>query len=136
MANRPNKTHTTKKKKTQAEINRIKPTGVLTFDSLVKKSTHINTINVELPDGEVQEFYHLPMTIDQAEEFFDTIGGDDKTVADVIFAKKTMLTNQMVNKDGSKFAENVEVWGPIDTNIVTRLVDAIMGSGKEDGPED
>ena len=137
MANRPNRNRTvTKKKKTQSEINRIKPAGVLTFEALAKKSTNIKTINVELPDGEIQEFYHLPMTIDQAEEFFDTIGGDDKTVADVIHAKKVMLTNQMVNKDGTPFAQSVEDWGPIDTQIVTALVDAIMMSGREDGPED
>lgn len=136
MANRPTKNRNIKKKKTQAEINRVKPAGVLTFEALAKKSTNIKTINVELPDGEILEFYHLPMTVDQAEEFFDTIGGEDKTVADVIFAKKTMLTNQIVNRDGSKFVESVEAWGTIDTHAVTALVDAIMSSSREDAGED
>lgn len=144
MANRPDRNRnksTTAKKKTQAEINRIKPAGTLTFDVLKQKSTRITTINVKLPDGDVLEFYHLPMTIDQAEEFFDTISGKDengesKTVSDIIVAKKTMLTNQLVNKDGSKFVQSIEDWGPIDTEAVTAIADAIMESPRSEAGED
>lgn len=143
MANRPNRNRSadSKKKKTQGEINKTKPKGVLTFDLLQEKSHRIQTINVQLPDGDILEFYHLPMTIDQAEEFFDTIAGknedgSDKTLADIIYAKKTLLTNQMVNKDGSKFVDSVESWGSIDTHAVTSLVDAIMESPRSEAGED
>lgn len=143
MANRPdrNRSKSITKKKTQAEINRVKASGVLTLDVLKERSKRIRTINVKLPDGDILEFYHLPMTVDQAEEFFDTIAGrnedgSDKTVADIIFAKKTMLTNQLVNKDGSKLTDSVDAWGPIDSQAVTAIVDAILESAQSEAGED
>ncbi len=145
MGNRPDRTRnrstSTAKKKTQAEINRVKPSGVLTLGLLQEKSKRIVTINVKLPDGDILEFYHLPMTVDQAEEFFDTIAGknedgSEKTIADIIFARKTLLTNQLVNKDGSKFVESVDAWGPISSLAVTAISEAILESPQSEAGED
>lgn len=139
MANRPdrnNRNKSTTKKKTQAEINRVKPAGVLSFDSLQEKSSRIHTINVQLPDGEILEFYHLPMTVQAAEEFFDVIRDKDGGLSDVIAAKRNMLTDQMVNKDGSKFVDSPEAWNGIDIQIVNSIVDAILESPRSEAGED
>lgn len=140
MANRPdrnrNKNNGGTKKKTQAEINRVKPAGILTFDALREKSTRIQTINVKLPDGDIFEFYHLPMTVAQAEEFFETIKAQDSGLADVITAKRNMLTDQLVNKDGSKFVESADAWDSVDIQAVNALVDAILESPQAEAGED
>lgn len=140
MANRPDRNSrsksTTNKKKTQQEINKTKAVGVLSFDSLKEKSTRIQTINVQLPDGDILEFYHLPMTCAQAEDFFDVLKSEGATLADVILAKKGMLTDQLVHKDGSKFVESVEAWDGIDIQAVNAIIDAILESPRSNAGED
>lgn len=133
MANRPNRNRKVEKKKTQAEINRTKAAGVLTLDTLKQKSDKINTINVQLPDKDILEFYHLPMTCLQAEEFFQAIKDREDNV---IAIKKSILTEQMVNKDGSKFVESVEAWDDIDVQAVNAIFDAILESPRTEAGED
>lgn len=134
MANRPdrNRSKTASKKKTQAEINRTKPAGILTLDLLNKKSARIKTINVLLPDGEILEFYHKPMTVAQAEAFFSTINNEE----DRLPALKSMLTDQMVNSDGTPFVESDEAWDNVDVQALNNLVDAILGSARSEAGED
>lgn len=134
MANRPDRNRNkATKKKTQAEINRAKASGVLTFDALVQKSSRIQTINVQLPDGEIQEFYHLPMTVAQAEDFFQAVKEENSNVIEI---KKSILTDQMATKDGKAFVESVEVWDNIDVQIVNALFDAILESPRANAGED
>jgi hypothetical protein len=146
MANRPNRNSrntSIPKKKTQSEINRTKPVGVLSLNLLKEKSKRIQTINVQLPDKDILEFYHLPMSVAQAEEFFDLIRSENSTLSDTILAKKNMLNDQLVNKDGSKFVdenlsdeERLAVWDPIDIQAVNAIVDAILESPRSEAGED
>jgi hypothetical protein len=144
MANRPkNRNSSSSTKKTQAEINRTKPAGILTLSTLREKSKRIQTINVQLPDKDILEFYHLPMSVAQAEEFFDLIRSENSTLSDTILAKKNMLNDQLVNKDGSKFVdenlsdeERLAVWDPIDIQAVNAIVDAILESPRSEAGED
>lgn len=133
MANRPdrNRAKSTIKKKSQAEINRTKPLGTLTFDVLSEKSSRVKTINVLLPDGEIYEFYHLPMTVAEADEFFKK---DEEGLR--ISKLKSMLTDQMVNKDGTPFVESADAWDGVDVQILNNLVDAILGSARAEAGED
>lgn len=134
MANRPdrNRNKSTIKKKSQAEINKTKAVGVLTLDLLNQKSTRVKTINVLFPDGDILEFYHKPMTVSQAEAFFDAVGSEE----DRLSALKSMLTDQMVNKDGTPFVENDDAWNNVDVQALNALVDAILGSSRAEAGED
>lgn len=142
MANRPvrNRNRTTPNttaKRTQAEINRTKPVGVLSLEVMNEKSIRVKTINVRLPDGDIYEFCHLPMTVAEAEEFFRESDASGR-----LAAMKTMLSEQLVNKDGSSFIPlkedgslEIETWDNIDVKIMDNLVDAILGSAREEGGE-
>lgn len=134
MANRPdrNRNKSATKKKSQSEINRIKPLGVLTLDLLNQKASRINTINVQFPDGEVYEFYHLPMTVAQAESFFDSTSDETSRLASL----KSMLTDQMVNKDGTPFVTSDDAWDVVDVQALNSLVEAILGSARSNAGED
>ena len=134
MANRPNRSRsvTPAKKKTQSEINRIKPAGVLTLDLLNQKSSRVKTINVQFPDQEVYEFYHLPMTVAQAESFFNGVTEEGARLASL----KSMLTDQMCNKDGSPFVESDDAWDNVDVQALNSLVEAILGSARSEAGED
>lgn len=138
MANRPDRSRnkSVTKKKSQAEINRVKASGVLSLDLLQEESDKIHTINVQLPSGKILEFYHLPMTVAQDEDFFNTARNPEAGASDVIMAKKNMLTDQLVNKDGSKFVESPEAWDGIDIQAVNAIIDAILESPQTDAGED
>ncbi len=83
------------------------------------------------------------MSVAQAEEFFDLIRSENSTLSDTILAKKNMLNDQLVNKDGSKFVdeslsdeERLAVWDPIDIQAVNAIVDAILESPRSEAGED
>lgn len=120
--------HKPKVKRSQAEINRVKPVGVLTIETLKVKAQQVHTVNVELPDGEIYEFYHLPVTVDQSEEFFSTQGQD-------LSAVRKMLADVLCNKDGSEFCTEEDL-GQIDYHVRDRLIKAIFSSAREEGGED
>lgn len=128
------RTRTAKKtpKRTQVEINRIKPVGVLSLETMQAKSTRITTINVQLPDGEVYEFYHLPVTVEQSRLFYSvrTEGGESG-----LDAMLEMLSNILVTREGDPFAD-VESFEKIDTKIIAALSDAIFSSARDEGGED
>jgi hypothetical protein len=115
--------------KSQSEINRVKPTGTLSLDVLTKASTRVITINVKFPDGEIYKFFHLPMSLAQAEEFYLN------TTEQRLAALRTMLSDLLVNEDGSQFADET-VWDDIDIKIINNIADAIAKSGQEEGGED
>lgn len=131
MANRPirNKTKPTRKL-SQSEINRIKPVGTLTVDVLRQKSALVSTINVKLPDGEVYEFYHLPMTLADARDF------DQATSEDRLTAIRDNVHTRLVKKDGSPFVDDPEVWETVDVKIIDVLCRAMLESAREEGGED
>jgi len=116
--------------KTQAEINRIKPSGSLSLDVLTRASQRVISINVKLPDGEIYQFHHLPMRLAQSEEFVSGVGEGER-----LSALRTLLTELMVNADGSQFADE-EAWNEVDIRIINNLFDAIMKSSQEEGGED
>jgi hypothetical protein len=130
MANRPdrNRNRTTKKKLSQTDINRAKPVGVLTLDLIKEKSARINTINVRLPDGEIYEFYHLPMTVAEARDFF---AREDK-----FESLKETCHQRLVNKDGTPLSDDINVWDDVDVKILDNIVNAMLESQKEEGGED
>lgn len=134
MANRPTRSSKSaarnKKQKSQAEINRIKPAGVMSLDILKKKASVVSTINVQMPDGEVYEFYHLPMTVDMSENFVSP-GPDSNYVA----ALRDTLAELLVNKDGSPFVDDPEQLNPIPMSILNKLWVAISSSDKEEPGE-
>lgn len=133
MANRPDRNRAkpvTNKKKTQAEINRVKPVGELSLDVLQEKSSRICDINVRLPDGEIWQFYHLPMTLAETRDFFDASDVDRLTaIRDNVHAR-------LVKKDGSPFADDPEVWETVDVKIVDAICTAMIESAKEEAGED
>lgn len=138
MANRPSSRSKAAKKpkKSQAEINRIKPAGVMSLDVLEQKSSAIKTINIKLPDGEVYEFYHLPMTVGMSERFVEEIG------VNRVKLLRENLADLLVNKDGTPFVAD-EDGNPdstqlqvISMDILNGLYEAINASDREEPGED
>lgn len=131
MANRPNRNRTVApKKRTQAEINRITPKGELSLSILEEKSARVLNINVQLPDGEVWAFYHLPMSMADARDFFEASEKDRLT------ALRDNVHTRLVKKDGTPFADDPEVWENVDVKIVDALCNAMLNSAKEEAGED
>ncbi len=134
MARNRSRSSTAKQKKSQSEINRIKPVGVLSLDVLKAKAQQVHTINVQLPDGEVYEFYHLPVTVEQSEEFFSVIStvssSDDRLVT-----LRKLLADVLCNPDGSEFCTTDDLL-QIDFHVRDALIDAIFASARSEGGED
>lgn len=132
MANRPNR-NKPKKLTTQAEINRVKPVGELSLDLLKQKSSRINSINVKLPDGEIYRFYHLPMTVADAKDFFARSGEESANRIEIL---QEMVHQRLVTADGQPFSEDPEVWEDVDVKILDALVTAMLESSQTEGGED
>lgn len=135
MANRPRPTSRASKSSpkhnmTQAEINRVKPAGVLSFDILEKEARKINAINVRFPDGEIYKFFHLPMSIGDGEELFQLSTEQNRLVG-----LRQLLTRLMVNENGTPFA-TYEQWEPVPLKILNLLHEAMSNSAKDEPGED
>src|SRR6476659_6197467 len=129
MANRPSrssKSATKKPKKSQVEINRIKPVGVLSLQTLTEKSSNVATINVKLPDGEVYEFYHTPITANMLEN----LSASSQT------GVRDLLADVLTNRDGSPFVEDAVALGDVSMDILNLILKAINDSDREEPGED
>lgn len=128
------RTRTVKKtaKKTQVEINRIKPVGVLSLETMQAKSAQIATINVQLPDGEIYEFYHLPVTVERSRSFLASRDGGEESRLDAMIE---LLTEILVTVDGKPFAD-MESFDKVDNRIIAALANAILASSRDEGGED
>src|SRR3954469_24853597 len=132
MANRPVRTRTSKSSKrpmTQAEINRVKPSGVLSFDVLEKAAEVITPVNVKFPDGNIYKFFHLPMSIGDGQRLFK-LSTEESRLA----ALRQLLTDLMVNEDGSQFA-TYEQWENVPVKILNLLHEAMSSSAQEEPGE-
>lgn len=129
MATRTRTTAKKSTKKTQVEINRIKPVGVLSLETMQEKSTRVTTINVQLPDKEVYQFNHLPVTVEQGKAFFEA---KDESNLDAMI---DLLAGILVNEKGEPLAD-AEALEKVDTKIITSLVNAIFDSSRDEGGED
>jgi len=131
MANRPSSRSSAKKPKSQAEINRIKPVGTLSLSVLQEKSSVVETINVKLPDGEIYEFYHKPMTVGVSENFLD-----QSTSKNRVEAVRNLLAELLVNKDGTRLVEDVEDLSNVSWKVLNSIFEAINASDREEPGED
>lgn len=134
MANRParsSKSAAKRPKKSQVEINRIKPVGVLSLDVLEAKSSNVETINVKLPDGEVYEFYHKSMTVGASEDFIS-----EASTANRVSAVRRMLAGLLVNKDGSPFIKDEADLRAVSWKVLNAIFEAINASDREEPGED
>lgn len=134
MATRSTRTRnartTSKTKMTQAEINRVKPDGVLSFGLLEEKSQAIAAINIKFPDGQIYKFFHVPMLVGDVEDLIKTAAESNRLVG-----LRTLLSNVIVNEDGSQFA-TADQWRTISAQIINLIYDAISASAKDEPGED
>lgn len=135
MAKRPVRTSRSSKiapkhKMTQVEINRVKPAGVLSLAILEQDAQNITSINVKLPDSEIYKFFHLPMTVDDAEELF-RLTTEQSRVAGL----RQLLSRLLVNEDGSVFATSEQL-GSISIKVMNTIFEAMSSSAKDEPGED
>jgi len=136
MANRPVRSNTRRTSKsskptmTQAEINRVKPAGILSLDLMEKESEKVTAINVKFPDGEIYQFFHLPVSIDDAEELLANTSEQNRIVG-----LRKLLSNLIVKEDGQQLA-TYDQWGPVAVKILNLLYEAITSSSREEPGED
>lgn len=117
-------------KRSQIEINRIKPLGVLSLETLQQKAQKVTSVNVELSDGEIYEFCHLPITVEQAEDF-ETGILDGSRLSKI----RTLASEILVNKDGTPFATEEQL-NQISFHELNKIVTAIFESARDQGGED
>lgn len=135
MANRPVRGSRTSKpsskhKMTQVEINRVKPDGVLTFTVLEKDAQNINSINVKMPDDKIYKFFHLPMSVGDAENLFRLTTEQSRVVG-----LRQLLADLLVNEDGTSFA-TYEQMGSISVKVMNLIFEAMSSSAKDEPGED
>lgn len=134
MANRPTRSTSraskSKHKMTQAEINRVKPDGILSIETLEQEAQRITAINVKLPDDKIYKFFHLPMTTNDAEELFKLTTEENRVVA-----LRKLLSELLVKEDGSQFA-TAEQLGGVSMKALNLIYEAMGSSAKDEPGED